>query len=182
MRDLELVDRREVFAGRVVALHVDRVRLPDGRTAELEVARHRGAAAVVPITEHGQVLLLRQYRHAVESWVLEIPAGKLDEGEKPTCCARRELEEETGFAARDLVSLGWIWSSPGFTDERIWLFLARRLERTHQDLERDEVLTVVSMPFAEAVKAASQGTIQDGKSVCGLLRAAGLGDREGRGS
>ena len=105
-------------------------------------------------------------------WVLEVPAGKLDPGEEPDACARRELEEETGFFSGKLEPLGWIWTTPGFTDERIWLYLARELEPRQQDLQADEVLTVEAVAFGEAVESALSGAIADAKSVCALLRAA----------
>ena len=119
----------------------------------------------------GHVVLVRQYRHAASGFLLEAPAGKLDAGETPEACARRELQEETGFYARDLVSLGFVWASPGFTDERLHLFLAQGIAPRQQALEADEVLTVETLPLAEAVKLAEHGDITDGKTVCALLRA-----------
>jgi ADP-ribose pyrophosphatase len=168
----ERLDRREIYDGRVVRLSVDRVRLPNGNVTELEVIRHPGAAAVVPVAADGSVLLVRQYRYAAGGFLLEVPAGKLDPGEAPRACAAREVEEETGHRPGRLDPLGHIWTTPGFTDERIWLFLARDLEPTRQDLQHDEVLSVVRLPLAEAVDRALDGDIRDGKSVCALLRAA----------
>ena len=172
MAEIEVVERREVFKGRVVDLAVERVRLPNGNVCELELIRHPGAAAVVPVDEAGRVLLVRQYRHATGGWLLEVPAGKLDPGEPPETCALREVEEETGHRPRDLAPLGWIYTTPGFTDEKIWLYLATGLTQTRQDLERDEVLTVERLPLAEAANRAESGDITDAKSVCALLRAA----------
>jgi len=169
--DGERLDRREIFDGRVVRLSVDRVRLPNGHVTELEVIRHSGAAAIVPVTADGSVLLVRQYRYAASDWLLEVPAGKLDPGEAPESCALREVEEETGHRPERLDALGWIFTTPGFTDEKIWLYLARDLAPTRQDLQHDEVLTVVRMPLVEAVERAVTGDIRDGKSVCALLRA-----------
>lgn len=165
---------REIYRGRVLDLAVDRVRLPNGREMEVELIRHRGAAAVVPLVAAvggEEVLLVRQYRHATGGWLLEVPAGTLDGGEQPEICARREVEEETGHWAADLVELGWIWSSPGFCDEKIWLFLARGLEPTRQRLEADEVLAVERLGLAAAVRMAARGEIHDAKSVAALLRA-----------
>ncbi|HVS12426.1 MAG TPA: NUDIX hydrolase [Thermoanaerobaculia bacterium] len=167
-----VLDTREVHRGKVVDLRVERVRLPGGRETELELIRHPGAAAVVPLTEHGEVLLVRQYRHAIGGWILEVPAGKLDAGEPPARCAERELVEEVGRRPRELIALGWIWTTPGFTDERIWLFLARDLVPAAQDLEHDEVLEVETLPFERAVDLVHRGGIHDGKSVAALLRAA----------
>jgi len=162
---------REVFRGKIVALDVETVRLPNGNTVDLEIVRHRGAAAVVPVDAQGNVLLVRQYRHATGGYILEAPAGKLDGGEAPEVCAEREVEEETGHRPGRLVSLGWIWTTPGFSDERIWLYLALDLEPTRQDLQDDEILTVVRMPLAAAVAMAESDEIVDAKTVCALLRA-----------
>jgi ADP-ribose pyrophosphatase len=176
MHDEALIERRPVFSGRVVDLSVDRVRLPNGNECELEMIRHPGAAAVVPVDGAGRVLLVRQYRYAAGGWLLEIPAGKLDGDEEPERCALREVEEETGFRPGRLERLGWIWTTPGFTDERIWLYLARDLEAARQSLQADEVLSVERFPWRDAVEMAASGEIRDGKSVCALLRAARLLD------
>jgi ADP-ribose pyrophosphatase len=163
---------RPVHRGRIVDLSVESVRLPNGRTVELEIVRHRGAAAVVPVDRDRQVWMVRQYRHAVGGLLLEVPAGKLDGGESPETCARREVEEEVGRRAGRLEPLGSIWTTPGFTDERIWLYLAIDLEAGAQSLEHDECLTVERLPLEEAVRLAEEGGIEDAKSVCALFRAA----------
>jgi ADP-ribose pyrophosphatase len=126
----------------------------------------------VPLLADGTVLMVRQYRHTVGDWLLEVPAGKLATGESPEACARRELEEEAGVRAGELVPLGWIWMTPGFCDERIWLFLARDLSAGSQRLEEDEALAVERLPLAEAERRALAGELWDAKSVCALLRAA----------
>jgi ADP-ribose pyrophosphatase len=172
MDEPKLIERREIFDGRIVRLSVDSVRLPNGNRCDLEMIRHQGAAAAVPVDADGSVLLVRQYRHAAGGWLLEVPAGKLDAGEPPRDCAAREIEEETGFRPGRLHPLGWIWTTPGFTDERIWLYLATELEPGTQALQGDEVLEVVRLPLAEAVDRAARGEIRDAKSVCALLRAA----------
>jgi ADP-ribose pyrophosphatase len=167
-----VLETRSVHRGRVLDLRVERVRLPNGGETELELIRHPGAAAMVPLTDGGDVLLVRQYRHATGGWILEVPAGKLDAGEPPATCAARELVEEVGCRAGELIELGWIWTTPGFTDERIWLFLARGLTSAPQNLEDDEVLEVEKVPFARAVELVHSGGICDGKSVAALLLAA----------
>ena len=168
--------RRDVFRGRIVEVSVDRVRMPDGREVEMEIVRHPGSAAVLPLAEEAgggeTVLLLRQYRYATGGWLLEIPAGKLDPGESAEECARRELVEETGWAAGELEPLGELWPSPGVSDERIALFVARRLTPADQDLEEDELLTVERLPLAEATSRAAAGELDDAKTVCALLRLA----------
>lgn len=166
----KLIERRSVFDGRIVKLSVDTVRLPNGNVAELELIRHQGAAAVVPVDDDRNVLLVRQYRHAAGGWLLEVPAGKLDPGESPETCALREVEEETGFSPEELIPMGWIFTTPGFTDEKIWLFAAKGLRETKQQLEDDEVLTVERFPLDEAVALATRGELRDAKSVCSLLR------------
>lgn len=165
------LERRSIYEGKVVRLSVDRVRLPNGKECELEMIRHPGAAAVVPVDDAGRVVLVKQYRYASGGWLLEVPAGKLDGGEAPEVCALREVEEETGCKAGRLIPMGWIWTTPGFTDEKIWLFLAIDLEPGRQELQPDELLSVERIPLDEAVEKASTGEIADAKSVCALLRA-----------
>jgi ADP-ribose pyrophosphatase len=172
MSDAVVLSSKSVHDGRVVKLSLEEVRLPNGHTLTMELIRHPGAAAVVPVDQDGNVILVRQYRHATGGWLLEVPAGKLDHpGEPPEDCARREVEEETGYRAGRLVPLGWVWTTPGFTDEKIWLYLALDLTPTQSDLQADEVLTVEKLPFAEAAARALSGEIVDSKSVIALLRA-----------
>jgi ADP-ribose pyrophosphatase len=166
----ERLERRTIYDGRIVKLSVDTVRLPNANVAELELIRHPGASAVVPIDAEGRVLMVRQYRYAASGWLLEVPAGKLDAAEPPEVCARREVEEETGFRPGRLIPMGWIFTTPGFTDEKIWLFLALDLEASRQNLQSDEVLDVEPLPLAEALRQATHGEIRDAKSICSLLR------------
>jgi ADP-ribose pyrophosphatase len=172
MDEAERLERQRIFQGRVVDLSVDRVRLPNGNVCDLELIHHRGAAAVVPVDDDGNAILVRQYRYAAGGWLIEVPAGKLDGGEAPEMCATREVEEETGHKVGKLTPLGWVWTTPGFTDEKIWLFLATELKPSQISLQDDEILTVKRMPLAEAVRLALHGEIRDAKSVCALLRAS----------
>ena len=165
---------KKIHDGKIVKLSVDEVALPDGRTCELEIIRHQGAAAVVPIDDAGCAILVRQYRYAADGWLLEVPAGKLDPGEAPETCAVREAEEETGFRIGRLVPLGWIWTTPGFTDEKIWLYAGLDLSAGEQELQADELIEVLKMPLREAAQAAADGSIRDGKTVITLLRASAL--------
>lgn len=168
----ELVSSRRVHEGRLLKIDLDEVNLPGGKTAQLECIRHPGAAAALPFLPDGRVLLVRQYRHAVGGWILEVPAGKLDHGEPPATCAVREVEEEVGHRVGDLRELGAIFTTPGFTDETIWLYEAHDLTPTRTAHEADEVIEVVTMDFAAAVAAVRDGRIRDGKSVATILHAA----------
>jgi ADP-ribose pyrophosphatase len=161
---------RRVARGAQFELITEPVELPNGRTVELDVLRHPGAAAVVPFLDEDHVLLIRQYRYAAGGDLLEIPAGKLDPGEAPEICAARELEEETGRRAGRLERLGAIWTSPGFCDEVIHLYAAYDLERTRQHLEPDEVIELVPMHLDEALDTLT-GPVVDGKTATALLLA-----------
>ena len=147
-----LISSQPIYKGRVVDLSLDRVMLPNGNETDLEMIRHPGAAVVLPIETGADgvdyALLVRQYRYAANGWLLEVPGGKLDGSEDPEVCARRELEEEIGHEAGELIALGSILTTPGFTDERIWLYLGRGLRPTRGGpaLEDDEVLEVEPRP------------------------------------
>ena len=158
--------------GRLLKIDLDIVQLPGGKQAVLESIRHPGAAAALPFLPDGRVLLLRQYRHAMGGWILEVPAGKLEPGEPPAKCAMREVEEEVGHRVGRLVELGAIFTTPGFTDEVIWLYEAHDLERTATAHEADELIEVLTMELSEAVAAVKDGRIRDGKSVAAILKAA----------
>jgi len=164
------VREEERYRGRLLRLVEGRARYPDGREGRIEVVRHPGVAAVVARLEDGRVLLLRQYRPAVEAYVWEIPAGVIETGETPEACARRELEEETGYRAGELERLGEILADAGFTDERIHLFSASALVPTAQRLEADEAtLEVHPLPIEQAYRMLDHGEIQDAATVIGLL-------------
>jgi ADP-ribose pyrophosphatase len=167
-----ILDVRPVFIGRVIELGIERVQLPNGRIAELEIVRHPGGAAVVALDDREQVCLLRQFRHAADGWIYELPAGKLDNREPPLECARRELREEAGREAREWDALGSYLSSPGVLTEVLHLFLARDLATVAAAPEEHEVLEVQWVPLMEAVAMAADGRIRDGKTLVGLFRAA----------
>ena len=174
---------RRLHTGKVLDLDVDTIRFPDGSTGELEIIRHSGASAVVPFLsdpagDDPQVLLIRQYRYAADGYVYEIPAGRLDEGEDPAECARRELREETGCEAERVEKLTTIYTTPGFTDERIHLFLATGITRGEHAREKDEFLEVETMPLSRALELVRDGEIVDSKTVVTLLYVAGF--RAGR--
>lgn len=169
-----LLASREVHAGRVTRLTVDRVRLPNGHEAELEVLHHPGGAAAVAVDADRRVCLLRQYRHAAGGHVWELPAGRLEPDEPPQETARRELVEEAGIAAREWRSLGVSLSSPGVFTERIHLFLATALAPASAAPEAAEVIEVHWLPLDEALARCLDGRIEDSKTCVGLLRAAAL--------
>jgi len=160
------------MSGFRIQLSKERVRLPNGRVAELDIVRHPGASAVVPFENDDDVLLIRQYRHAAGGEILEVPAGKLDPGDTPESCAARELEEEVGRRAGRIEHLGWIFTTPGFTDEVIHLFAAFDLEPIPTRHEDDEVIEVLRVPLREALEKVWRGEINDAKSALALLHAA----------
>lgn len=163
---------RQIYKGRIVDLRIEEVTLPNGRSVALEVIHHPGASAIVAVDAHGDVALIRQFRHAAGGYIWEVPAGTLGPGEAPAACAQRELREETGLDAAEWTALGSILTTPGFCDERIHLFLARQLSDANQQLDDDEVLTVERLPFARALAMVRSGEIDDAKSIAALHRAA----------
>jgi ADP-ribose pyrophosphatase len=168
-----------IYTGRVISLDVDTVRFPDGSTGDLEIIRHPGASAVVPFLSDPagadpQILLLRQYRYATGGYLREIPAGRLETDELPEECARRELLEETGCSAKSITPLTSMFTTPGFTDERIHLFLASGLTRGEAHREPDEFMEVETVSLSDALAMVKRGEIQDAKTALGLLFAAGF--------
>lgn len=174
------LERRPVHRGRVVDLSLDTVRFPDGSTGELEHIRHSGASAVLPFLsdpagDDPHILLVRQYRYAAGGYLLEVPAGRPDRpGEPWEDVARRELEEEVGVVAGRLERLTSILTTPGFSDERIHLFMAWQLTEGTTRRDADEFMEPVRMPMSEALERARDGTITDAKTLCTLLHAAGF--------
>jgi ADP-ribose pyrophosphatase len=174
LSEFEIRDVRLVYEGSPIQrLEVHHVVLPNGVERRFELIRHPGAAAIVPLHDNGDVVLLRQLRYAAaQSRIYEIPAGKLSPGEAPEACARRELEEETGLRAGRWEELLPLWMTPGFCDERIWVYLARDLTQGKMAHEEDEVIDVLRVPLAEALAMIDRGEIRDAKTVCGLAAAA----------
>lgn len=173
------VGRREVYQGKIFRLDKDTARFPDGSQSEFDIVRHPGAAAVVPFLndpdgEEPQVLLLRQFRYAADGYIYEIPAGRLDGDEEPAHCAARELKEETGCTAERIEPLFTMFTTPGFTDETIHVFMATGLTHGQSAREPDEFAEVVIMRLAEALELIQAGAIPDGKTALALLFAAGF--------
>lgn len=177
-----VINRREqLHQGRVFTLIRENVTLDNGVTVDIDTIRHPGASAIVPLTAGGAVVLIRQYRHSVGGYIWEIPAGTLNPGEDPEACAARELIEETGYAAGAWRRLGEITPVPGYSDERIHLFLATDLTPAAQNLDADEVLAVHEFPLERAAEMIASGEIQDAKTICGLLRVRCLSDLDPKG-
>ena len=171
---MTLVSTERIYSGRVVNLDRDTVRFPDGSTGQLEMVRHPGASAVIPLLDEPRsadprVILVRQFRHAANDFIWEIPAGRLDPGETPATCAHRELEEEIGMTADVLSRLTTIYTTPGFTDERIHIFLAQTLRPGKQRREKDEFMEVQTKKWSEAMTMVRAGDIKDAKTLVGLM-------------
>ncbi len=165
------LESKQIYEGRVFDVCVDRVRLPNGREAGREVVVHGGGASVVALDSAGNIYLVRQWRYPFGTELLEIPAGKLDRGEKPEACALRELSEETGMRAGKLVDLGEFYATPAYCTEVLHIYLALDLEEAGQSLDDGEFLDVVKMPFEAALQMAIRGEIRDAKTQIGLLKA-----------
>ena len=170
---------RRAYSGRVISLDVDTVRFPDGSEGEMEMVRHPGASAIVPFLSDPtgpdpQLLLIKQYRYAALDFLYEIPAGRLDPDEAPAVCARRELQEETGCTAGTLEHMHTMFTTPGFTDEKIHLFLAFDLVRGEANREADEFISVEVVPLTQALEMVRDGRIKDAKTALGILYAAGF--------
>lgn len=157
--------------GEIFRLVRENVTLENGVTVDLDIIHHPGASAIVPLTENNTLLMIKQYRHAMGGFIWEIPAGTLDPDETPVLCAKRELVEETGFSAETWKKLGEITPLPGYSDERIHIFLATDLTPASQDLDIDEILHVHEIRFDDAVEMVHRGEIEDGKTISGLFMA-----------
>ena len=173
------VGGRRQYTGRVINLDIDQVRFPNGTIGELEIIRHSGASAVIPFLgdpagNDPSILLIRQYRYAADGFIYEIPAGRLEPGEPPEECAVRELREETGCTAAKMEHLYTMYTTPGFTDEKIHLFVATGLVRGETALEADEFVEVVPMAMSAALLMIKDGTINDAKTALSILYVAGF--------
>jgi ADP-ribose pyrophosphatase len=173
------ISTRRVHTGRVIDLNVDTVRFPNGTVGELEIVRHPGASAIVPFASDPtgpdpQLVLMRQYRYAAGGVIYEIPAGRLDPGESPVVCAGRELLEETGCTAGHLEHLFTMLTTPGFSDERIHVFMATDLKHGQTAHEADEFITTQVMPLSQVLALIRDGTICDAKTALAILYVSGF--------
>jgi ADP-ribose pyrophosphatase len=163
------VEQEVIYDGKIIKVQKDTVILPDGKTATREVVKHPGAVGIVALKE-GKVLMVRQYRYALEKETLEIPAGKIDPGEPPEDCAKRELREETGYEG-EMTFLGAFHTSPGFANEIIYLYFTQDLRWAPLQADEDEFIGVTAVPFEDALRMAYNGQIQDAKTVLGIFLA-----------
>ena len=167
----KIVNSQKVFDGRVVKVTVDTVSEGD-LTYQREVVHHPGSAVIVPVHDDGTVSLVRQYRHPTVRYLLEVPAGTLSDGERPEAGAARELEEELGLVAEHLEKLAEFFVSPGFLEEKMWVYLATGLSQGKAQPDEDEVLDIIRLPMEDALEMISSGEIQDAKTIIGLILSA----------
>ncbi|MDO4744379.1 MAG: NUDIX hydrolase [Clostridia bacterium] len=159
------------FEGRIFNVRVEEVELPEGKTGYRELVEHPGGVGVVALTDDNKILMVRQYRKAIEKDILEIPAGKLEPGEDPLICGMRELEEETGYKAKEFISLGYFYPSPGFANEVTHLYLAWGITKGEVNPDEDEFLDVLEISTEEVYDAILKNEINDAKTVIGFLKA-----------
>jgi ADP-ribose pyrophosphatase len=163
---------KRIYEGKVLNLRVDNVLLDGKHNAMREVVEHRGAAVIVPILDQDQVMLVRQYRYPIGTELLEIPAGTLNDGESPEDCARRELEEETGYSSEDVVKMFECYVAPGYSTEKLHFYLARKLTKTRQNPDEDERLSVEMVSLSNVMEKIRSGEICDAKSICAIFRTS----------
>lgn len=164
------VDRKLSYHGAIMEIYTDDMQMPDGRIVQWDYFHHKGGAAVIPVLEDGKILMVRQYRNALDRYTLEIPAGAYDcEGEEGLVCASRELEEETGYKTEDFTFLLNMNSMPAFTNEKVAIYVAKNLKPSHQHLDEQEFLNVETWKLEDLLEKIYQGELTDSKTVCGLL-------------
>ncbi|NLL71507.1 MAG: NUDIX hydrolase [Epulopiscium sp.] len=163
------IHRREIFKGKIFTVAEDTIQFPDGKQAKWDVLLHSGATAVVPIDDHGKIILVEQYRCVEDGNILEIPAGKVEKGEEPSTCAVRELEEETGYRAKKLIYICSIYSAVGFSDEVIQIYAALGLEEGMQKLDENEYVTVKKYTIKEIIDMIFSGKIKDSKTIAAIF-------------
>lgn len=160
-----------VYDGRIVKVYKDDVELADGHKSFREVVRHSGGVVIIAFKDKNTILLVKQYRYPIAKTVLELPAGKLEKGEDPFEAAKRELEEETGYCANKWTDLGYINTSPGFSDERLYLYLAQDLEFTQCHPDEGEIIQAFEYKYEDVLEMIENGEINDAKTICGIMRA-----------
>lgn len=179
--DEKTVSSKEIFNGKIIRVSVDEVELPNGDIAEREIVNHPGGVGIVAVNDNDEIYLVKQFRKPLERAIYEIPAGKLDKGEAHRDCGLRELKEETGLSANVFEYMGFIYPSPGFTDEVTHVYLANDLLRGDADPDDDEFLDVEKVPFSTAYDMIMTGEINDAKSVFGILKYDAMKRRQDNG-
>ena len=167
----ELLRTENLLKGRAFAIRRDTLKTPDGRETKFDIIEHGGSVIIVPLDEEGNLLFVRQYRHAAGQDLLELPAGTLDEGERPEVCAAREIREETGFAAGKLEKLGEFYLAPGYSTEFMVVYLATELTHDPLEADADEFISLERIPVEQAFTLAERGEMPDAKSLAALLLA-----------
>ena len=167
----EPVTHKTVHTGRIVNLRSDTVRLQNGKLAGREVVEHNGGVVICAVTDSGGIIAVRQYRYPVSEELLELPAGKLERGEDPLECAKRELSEETGCTAKTWVDLGKIYPSPGFCEETLYIFLATELTQGEAHPDEDEFLSVTTVSFSDFWEMIMSNSLPDAKTIVGVTKA-----------
>lgn len=173
----EIIFSEQVYRGRVFDVRRDQVRLPDGQPAQLDIVEHSGAVTLLPLDEAGFVWFVRQYRHAAQEEILELPAGTLDEAEEPETCALREVREEIGMAAGQIQKIGEFYLAPGYSTEYMYVYLATDLRPDPLQADSDEFISIERIPLDQAFKLAESGEIRDGKTLATLFLARPYLDR-----
>ena len=167
-------ESEKVFEGNLINVRLDTVILPNGEKARRETVEHPGAAAVVPVSKEGNIILVRQYRNPIDEIILEIPAGKLEPGEDPQDCAMRELQEETGYKSDSLKHLATFYTTPGFSNEILYLYAALDLKRASKNLDPEEFIEVVGLPLSELRDMVQRKEIVDAKTLIGIMMLGGI--------
>ncbi|MDK2835415.1 MAG: ADP-ribose pyrophosphatase [Thermosediminibacterales bacterium] len=163
------ISTKNIYKGKIIDVKIDTVLLPNGKKSTREIVKHTGAVAVIPILDNGKLVMVKQFRKPIEKINLEIPAGKLEPNEKPLECAKRELSEETGYISDKLKYILSFYTTPGFSDEIIHLFLAQDLKKHQSSHDEDEFLEIVEVPFKTVLDMIYKGEIRDGKTILGVL-------------
>ena len=171
MSDLkeDKISSTQIFSGKLIDLYLDKVRLPNGKKSTREWIDHPGAVCIVPILDNGDILLIRQFRYGPREEFIEIPAGKIDKNEDPLKCGLRELEEETGYKSNKLTFLTNIHPAIGFSNEKMWMYLAEELELSKKKLDEDEFLELLPTPLNQAIEWVFSGKITDVKTIIGIM-------------
>ena len=169
------ITSEKLFEGRIIDLRIETVEMPDGKTAYRELVDHPGGVGILALTDDGKIPMVRQYRKPMETVTLEIPAGKLDKEEEPLLCGIRELKEETGYEAKEVISLGYMYPSPGFANEITYVYFAKGLSKGKDNPDEDEFLDVEEFSVAEIEQMILKNEINDGKTLVAFLKAKAMG-------